>query len=131
MVEKRIEVYLRETLPVVEHYDELGKLVRVDGTGSIQDVRTTLCVSMGGVVRSRRRRHWHLYIEDRLRAGEVEGWHGRTLCHKYVGPVDGRVRGTEENFRESPCRRCRHELRSRQGPITQAHPPAPPQRAAG
>ena len=126
VVQKRIEVYLRETLPVIDHYADLGRLVRVDGTRSIVDVRATLCISMGGVVRGRRRSHWHLYIEDRLRAGpEVAGWHGRTLCHRFVGAADGRERGSEQNFAEHPCRQCRAALRSRQGPITRAPTPAP------
>ena len=126
VVQKRIEVYLRETRPVIDHYADLGRLVRVDGTRAIEDVRATLCISMGGVVRGRRRTHWHLYVEDRLRAGDVVGWHGRTLCHKSVGSADGRERGAADAFRAHPCRRCRVELRSRQGPIMQGSiTPAP------
>ena len=42
MVSKRVEVYLRDTLPVVEHYEQLGLLRRVDGNQPIETVRAAL-----------------------------------------------------------------------------------------
>src|SRR5215213_1387965 len=78
VVQKRIEVYLRETMPVIEHYAQRGLMVPVDGNRSIEMVRATLCASLGGVVRGHRRGHWHLYTSDRLRADEDGSrWHGR------------------------------------------------------
>ena len=42
VVSKRVEVYLRDTLPVVEHYEQLGLLRRVDGNQPIETVRAAL-----------------------------------------------------------------------------------------
>ena len=42
VVSKRVEVYLRDTLPVVEHYEKLGLLRRVDGNQPIETVRAAL-----------------------------------------------------------------------------------------
>jgi adenylate kinase len=47
VVEKRVEVYLRETLPVVEHYEALGALRCVDGSQPIEVVRSELCAAAG------------------------------------------------------------------------------------
>jgi adenylate kinase len=41
-VEKRIEVYMQDTEPLVEYYREAGKLVRVDGERSVAEVGDTL-----------------------------------------------------------------------------------------
>ena len=125
VVQKRIAVYLRETLPVVDHYARRGLLVRVDGSRSIEAVRTTLCSDLGGVVRGRRRDHWHLYMIHQFRPDDGRSaWHGRTLCGKFVDSLSGRERGSEDSFRAHPCRRCRLVLRARQGPI--AHVPVSP-----
>jgi len=35
---KRLEVYLRDTLPVAEHYGKSGKVIEVEGVGSIDDI---------------------------------------------------------------------------------------------
>ncbi len=35
---KRLDVYLRDTLPVAEHYGKLNKVVKVEGVGSIEDI---------------------------------------------------------------------------------------------
>jgi hypothetical protein len=121
VVRHRIEVYLRETLPVVDHYDRRGALARIDGNRSIEAVRTTLCTSLGGVVRGRRRHRWHLYIDHEFRAnrGQVD-WDGRTLCGKLVDGRSDHELGDEADFLEHPCRRCRLALRARQGPIAPA-----------
>jgi len=126
VVQHRIEVYLRETLPVVDHYSRQKLLVRIDGAKPIEEVRAALCMSLGGVVRGRRRGHWHLYIKDRLgsRDGSI-GWHGRTLCGKYTDASDDREPGSAESFRADACRRCRMALRARQGPVADDSERAP------
>jgi adenylate kinase family enzyme len=129
VVQKRIEVYLRETMPVVDHYAGGELMVRVDGNRSIEQVRATLCASLGGVVRGQRRSHWHLYISDRLQADDpASTWRGRTLCRRYVDSTHSTVRGTEADFHGRPCRHCFVELRPRQHPILELPtPPAAPQ----
>jgi adenylate kinase len=124
VVQTRIEVYLRETLPIMEHYAQRGVLAKVDGNRSIEAVRVTLCSSLGGVLHGRRREHWHLYISHTLRAEDDRPeWSGRTLCGQHVDYRSGRERGTEENFHGQPCRPCLLELRPRQRPIVRL--PAP------
>jgi adenylate kinase len=46
VVSKRVEVYLRDTLPVVQHYEELGILHRVDGNQPIEAVRAALAAAV-------------------------------------------------------------------------------------
>lgn len=46
---RRIEVYLRDTMPVLEYYRrEPGLVVPIDGTGSIDDIRYRLLAATGG-----------------------------------------------------------------------------------
>jgi adenylate kinase len=132
VVQNRIEVYLRETMPVVDHYARGDVMVRVDGNRSIEQVRSTLCASLGGVVRGQRRAHWHLYIGDRLQADDpASTWHGRTLCRRSVDSTHNTVRGSEADFHGHPCRHCFVELRPRQHPILELPtPPAPQERPA-
>jgi hypothetical protein len=118
VVQKRIEVYLQETMPVIDHYAASNLVVRLDGNRSIEQVRATLCASLGGVVRGHRRSHWHLYISDALHADrDGTKWHGRTLCRRYVDSTHSTVRGTEDDFHIHPCRHCFIEIRPRQRPI--------------
>jgi adenylate kinase len=124
VVQHRIEVYLRETLPIIDHYARRGLLVRVDGNRSIEAVRVTLCSSLGGVIRGRRHDHWHLYISRQFHTDDdMSDWPGRTLCGQIVDHRSDRERGSEDSFRAHPCRHCHLELRPRQGPIVQV--PAP------
>jgi adenylate kinase len=37
-IETRIRVYLDETLPVAEYYEKQGKLTKINGVGSIEDI---------------------------------------------------------------------------------------------
>jgi len=107
VVENRVAVYLRDTLPVVEYYGQLRKLCRVDGDQDIHVVRAELCVGLGGVMAGQRRARWHLFITY---AGAPGGAIGRTLCGKLV-PDDGERRfGTLSAFNGAPCRACRHKL---------------------
>lgn len=116
VVENRIDVYLRETMPVIEHYAESSLLARIDGTQSIESVHGTLAFNLGGAVRGMRRVRWHLYIDHPSVTEGAQAWHKRTLCGKIVDSLVGRECGTERDFRSNPCRLCRHALRSRQGP---------------
>lgn len=47
VVETRIAVYMRDTLPVIEHYRHLGVLQRVDGNRGMDTVRGDLCRAVG------------------------------------------------------------------------------------
>ena len=47
VVANRVAVYLRDTLPVVEHYAQQGILQRVDGNQSIQAVKAALRQALG------------------------------------------------------------------------------------
>ncbi len=47
VVANRVAVYLRDTLPVVEHYAQLGILQRVDGNQSIEAVKVALRQAIG------------------------------------------------------------------------------------
>ncbi len=126
VVQHRIEVYLDSTMPVIDHYAERGPLVRVDGNRSVEQVRATLCVSLGGVVRGRRRKRWHLFISHALSAVDPSAaWDGRTVCKKLVDSESDHELGTEDDFHAEPCRRCHQALRSRQGPIATPTGPAP------
>lgn len=122
VVEQRLDVYLRQTMPVIEHYAARDLLVRIEGSGEIDSVRAALCVSLGGVVRGRHRDRWHLYISGRLGADENgAAWQGRTLCGRRVADRTGHRRGQEEDFWRLPCRLCVSELRPRQRPVAE-HP---------
>lgn len=130
VVQNRIEVYLRETMPVVDHYAQDDLLVGIDGNRSIEAVRGMLCMSLGGLVRGRRHDRWHIYIENQAHVGENNAaWHGRTLCGKFVDASTDHELGSEDNFYEHACRRCRLELRTRQGPMGMGPSSAAHQRA--
>ncbi len=47
VVTNRIEVYLRDTLPVIQHYADVGVLRRVDGNRSIEAVQSDLLAAAG------------------------------------------------------------------------------------
>ena len=47
VVENRVNVYLRDTLPVVERYQAQGLLKRIDGTRAIEAVRSALRAALG------------------------------------------------------------------------------------
>lgn len=46
VVENRVNVYLRDTMPVIEHYAARGLLTRVNGAGEIAQVRDALFAVM-------------------------------------------------------------------------------------
>jgi adenylate kinase len=123
VVQHRIEVYLSATLPVIDHYAERGLLVRIDGDRAVSAVRTSLCVSLGGVVQGRRRARWHLFVNHRLQAVTSEStWHGRTLCGHLVNSDSDQHVGSEDEFRSHPCHECHEAIRARAGGISHAGP---------
>jgi adenylate kinase len=54
IVRKRLEVYRQQTAPVAKHFGEIGKLVTVDGVGSMDEVfkRILSVLPRGGEYRS-------------------------------------------------------------------------------
>jgi len=43
---KRLDVYVAQTLPLIEYYNKAGKLVEIDGEGKIEDVTQALVAVM-------------------------------------------------------------------------------------
>lgn len=126
VVQHRIEVYLTSTMPVVNHYARRGLLVTVDGDRSVSTVRSTLCVSLGGVVLGRRRERWHLFINHALQAvASNTTWRGRTLCGHLVNSRSDPRLGSEDDFRAHPCHACHVAIRARPGAISHAGPRTP------
>jgi adenylate kinase len=46
-IKERLEIYHRETMPIVDYYDKAGALVRVDGSGTIDDVVKQILAKLG------------------------------------------------------------------------------------
>jgi adenylate kinase len=44
----RINVYLRDTLPVLDHYRTLGLVTEIDGIGSIEEIRERILAAIEG-----------------------------------------------------------------------------------
>ncbi|MBQ2026016.1 MAG: adenylate kinase [Paludibacteraceae bacterium] len=42
-IQERINVYEQKTLPVIQFYDKQGKHVRIKGTGTMEEVFTSIC----------------------------------------------------------------------------------------
>jgi len=114
VVDNRVAVYLRDTLPVIEYYTRSTTLQRVDGDQEIYAVRAELCIGLGGVVTGRRRARWHVFIAHTATA--PGGATGRTLCGKLVHTNSNRQFGTLSAFAETPCRACRHKLHPHRKP---------------
>ena len=116
VVENRVEVYLRETMPVIEYYRARGVLHAVDGDRSIDGVRARLVHALGGAVHGTRRPRWHLFVGYTATSDSTADgrWLGRTLCGKYVGRLPPRDFGAVEDFEANPCRLCWRALRARQ-----------------
>ena len=45
-VQERLKVYFDQTAPLIDYYREAGKLLEVDGTGSVDEVREKILVSL-------------------------------------------------------------------------------------
>jgi adenylate kinase len=63
IVRKRLEVYRQQTAPVAKHFGEIGKLVTVDGVGSVDDVfkRILAVLPRGG-------EYWSVQLAPRVPA---------------------------------------------------------------
>ncbi len=48
-VKKRLQVYFTETAPLIEYYTRAGKLLEVDGQGSIDEVKNRIVEALDGV----------------------------------------------------------------------------------
>jgi adenylate kinase len=46
-ISKRLETYHRQTEPLIEHYERKGKLIRINGEGSIGDTSRELLKVLG------------------------------------------------------------------------------------
>jgi adenylate kinase len=46
-VKKRLEVYFAETVPLADYYDRAGKLLEVDGQGSVDEVKERIVAVLG------------------------------------------------------------------------------------
>jgi adenylate kinase len=49
VIENRINVYNRETSPVIDYYSAKGKFKAINGMGTIEDIFERLCVAIDGV----------------------------------------------------------------------------------
>src|SRR5512145_363109 len=49
VIENRINVYNRETAPVIEYYNKQGKFKSVDGMGTVEEIFARLCNAIGKV----------------------------------------------------------------------------------
>jgi len=49
VIRKRLEVYRKQTLPLVEYYDSRGVLQNIDGTGTVDDVRERINSALSGL----------------------------------------------------------------------------------
>ncbi len=47
VIENRLEVYKKTTLPVIEHYKRQGKFYPVNGVGTIEEVNARICAILG------------------------------------------------------------------------------------
>jgi adenylate kinase len=46
VIENRINVYNRETAPVIKYYDNQGKFTSIDGMGTIEEIFGRLCTAI-------------------------------------------------------------------------------------
>jgi adenylate kinase family enzyme len=46
-MKQRIDIFVNETLNVIKHFDELGKVITIDANGSIEDIQTKLRTALG------------------------------------------------------------------------------------
>ncbi len=52
-VKKRLQVYFAQTVPLIDYYAQLGKLLEIDGEGSVDEVRRRVMVALQGEVAAR------------------------------------------------------------------------------
>ncbi len=58
---KRLQVYFAQTAPLIDYYTQTGKLLEVDGEGSVDEVERRIVVALGGVSLSARGGNEHNY----------------------------------------------------------------------
>jgi len=46
-MEQRIDIFMNETLNVIKHFDDLGKVITIDANGSIEEIQTKLRTTLG------------------------------------------------------------------------------------
>ena len=46
-VKNRIDVYKEQTMPLVDYYENLGKIASIDGTGSLEEVFADIAAALG------------------------------------------------------------------------------------
>jgi len=49
-VKQRLEVYFSETAPLIQHYNDTGKLLAVDGSGDVEAVSRCIIAALGAAV---------------------------------------------------------------------------------
>jgi adenylate kinase len=47
-VKKRLEVYFAQTAPLIKYYTQAGKLLEVDGEGSVDEVSKRIVTALRG-----------------------------------------------------------------------------------
>jgi adenylate kinase len=47
-VKKRLEVYFAQTAPLIDYYNQMGKLLEIDGTGGVDEVGRRIIASLPG-----------------------------------------------------------------------------------
>jgi len=52
-VKKRLQVYFAQTAPLIDYYTQAGKLLEVNGEGSVDEVMRRIMVALGGEVVAR------------------------------------------------------------------------------
>jgi len=57
-VMKRIEIFNEVTIPVISHYEDKGKLIRIDGTKSIKEVNEEILKLLGKEFHNNKVREW-------------------------------------------------------------------------
>lgn len=48
VVKKRLEVYFAQTVPVIDYYNQAGKLLEIDGEGDVSEVGNRIIVALHG-----------------------------------------------------------------------------------
>ena len=47
-IRQRLAVYSQQTQPLIAYYDKQGKVRRIEGTGSIEEIFSRVCEAVGG-----------------------------------------------------------------------------------
>ncbi len=55
-IRKRLEVYTKETAPLIDYYEKKGLLIRIDGARSLDEVASLIEKALDGIVRQQQER---------------------------------------------------------------------------